>query len=477
MSGRASAGAATAGALLLLWGLAAPAALTGQVGQERPRLGERFLLLRGATVIDGTGGLPRENAAVLIRNDFIEEVGGAGDILPPEGAEVMDLHGKYLLPGFIDAHAHTRDTAVVEALLAAGIVAARNPGSARVDGVDYREAVKGGRIVGPRIFTAGPVIDAPSGFWPGAVLVETEAEVREAVRRQAREGVDLIKLYVRLPPPLVAAAVDEAHRHGLKAMGELVATSWTAAARAHIDFLTHIVSRSPELLAPGHREAYERDVVERRAHPYYRWLESLDVQGPEVDEMVGALLMRDVIVDPTLAVIESVLLCGDLAYEEEVSAYREGETGEPPGAAGGGPTEECPSESWPPDFLPRARAAWPTALRLVERLHREGVRLVAGSDAPFGRLPPGVSFHRELELLAAAGIPPRQVLRIATANGAVALGILHEAGTIEPGKRADLVLLDGDPLAEIRNTREVVWVMLRGRVFAPRPREERARLP
>lgn len=474
MSERSSAGTLAAGALLLLWGLAAPVALAGQVGRERPGLGERFLLLRGATVIDGTGGLPRENAAVLIRHDVIEEVGAAADLIPPDGTEVVDIRGKYLVPGFVDAHAHTRDAGVLEALLAAGIVAARSPGSAPGEGVDFREAARGGGMPGPRVFAAGPVIDAPPGAWPGAVLVETEEEIREAVRRQAREGVDFIKLYVGLPPPLVAAAVDEAHRHGLRAMGELVTTGWTTAARAHIDFLSHVVSRSPEMLAPEEREAYRRDVAERRAHPYYRWLEALDLEGPQVDEMVGALLMRDVIVDPTLAVIESVLLCGDPAYEEEVAAYGGRETVEPPGAAYGASTATCPSESWPPDFLPRARAAWPKALQLVSRLHQEGVRLVAGSDAPFGRIPPGASYQRELELLAAAGIPPRQVLRIATANGAVALGTLHETGTIEPGKRADLVLLDADPLADIRNTREVVWVMMRGRVVT-RPREEPAR--
>lgn len=463
--------AAIAAGVLLV---ALPASAAGQVGRdgfERGRLlGERFLLVRHATVIDGTGGLPRQGVSVLIRNGLIEFVGRVDDVAIPEGTEVVDAGGGWLVPGFIDVHAHARDTAVIEGLLAAGITTARSASSSVRDGVDYRKA-SGGGIEGPRLFSAGPVIDAPPGHWPDAVLVQSEEEVRAAVREQAAAGVDLVKLYARLPPPLVAAAVQEAHVRGLPVAGELVATSWTEAARAGIDHLSHIVSRSPALLAPEVREEYRRDVSEGRAHPYTRWLELLDLRGPEVQEMLGALLSRDVSVDPMLGVIESVLFCGDPAYADEISRFTlVGRADSAPAAAR--PLEECVAERWPDDFLERARAAWPKALELVRILHENGVRLAAGSDAPFGRLPAGASFHRELELLSEVGIANRQVLRIATANGAVTLGVLHETGTIEPGKRADMVLLGSDPLEDIRNTRDIEWVMLDAKIYRPAVRDE-----
>lgn len=450
--------------------LAWPATTSAQGGrdglEDARLLGERSLLVRNVTVIDGTGGLPRRDVAVLIRNGLIEFVGRLEDMgVPPEGAEVVDAGGGWLVPGFIDVHAHARDTAVVRALFAAGITTIRNPSSPVHDGLELRKASNSGAIRGPRIYTAGPVIDAPPGGWPGAALVETEEEARAAVRAQAEAGVDLVKLHVGLPPPLVAAAVEEAHAHGLPVVGELVATSWAEAARAGVDHLTHLVSRSPALLPTAERERYRRDVSERGAHPDTRWLELVNPEGAEVDEVLGALLSRDVSVDPTLAVVESILLCGDVRYGAEVSRYvPEGEAVDGPETDAG---EECEAASWPEDFMDRARAAWPKALELVRLLHASGVRLATGSDAPLGRLPPGASFHRELALLSEAGIPNREVLRIATANGAVALGILHEVGTIEIGKRADMVLLGSDPLRDIRNTEDIEWIMMDARLYRP----------
>lgn len=471
------------------------------------RLGESYTLVAGATVIDGTGEAPRPNSSVLILNGEIVDVGAVGEVFGPPGTRVVPAHGKYLLPGFVDVRARARDSATLETLLAHGITAIRSPVTPVRDGVDYRAVANSGDVPAPRMKASGPVIDAPPGVWPESDLVETEEDVREAVRRQAAAGADFVELYVRLPPRLVAAAVDEAHRLGLPVAGDLVATSWIEAARAGIDHLSHVVSRSPALLGEEAAEAYGRDVAERRSHPYYRWLEEVEVEGPRVDEMVGGLLMRDVSVAPALAVTESVLLCADAVYREEVASYwpggawpeegtvgpgdgdttgatgaagraSPGTSGEAPpdasgnasaAAEGSGPAVEvgCVAERWPADFTDRARAAWPKALALVRLLYEEGVLLAAGSDAPLGRLPPGASFHRELELLAGAGIPPLRVLRIATRNGAAVAGILDRAGSIEPGKRADLVLLAGDPAADIRNTRRIEWVMLGGTIYSP----------
>lgn len=456
-----------AAALLAVWPLHAAAQVDPRVYEPGALLEDDLLLVRGATLVDGTGGFPRANVSVLVRNGRIEAVGRLGDLIVPTGTDVVDARGGWLVPGFIDVHVHVRDTSTLEALLAAGITTARSPSSTVREGVDYRKIGKTNGVRLPSLMAAGPVLDAPPGGWPGSVLVRTEAEIRAAVRAQAEAGVDVVKLYTRLPPDLVASAVAEAHAHDLPVAGDLVRTSWTEAARAGIDHLSHIVSRSPALLPPEVRDTYERDVEDGRAHAYYRWLELLALNGPQVDEMVGALLSRDVTVDPTLAAIEAVLLCADSAYVAQRDAYLSSASVEGSGLEA---ATACPAERGPADYTERARSAWPKALELVRLLHRQGVRLTAGSDAPLGGLPPGAAFHRELELLSAAGIPSRHVIRIATANGAVALGVLHEVGTIEPGKRADMVLLEADPLADISNTRAIRWVMLDGRIYRPSSR-------
>ncbi|MFQ5690003.1 MAG: amidohydrolase family protein [Gemmatimonadota bacterium] len=445
--------------LAALLPLAAPGSAAAQITGREPRirLGQRVTILRDVTVIDGTGGQEREHVSVLIVDDLIQGVGRPEDLPLVESARVATLTGKYLLPGFVDAEARFRGPADLAGMLAAGIVTIRNPRSATVDGVDYREAV-GKKLPGPRIFTAGQPLDAAPGHGPDTRPVQDEKGVRTAVREEAEAGADFIQLSAGLPFPLVRAAIFAARTRHLPVAGDLVETSWTEAARSGIDVLGRIVSLSPKLLPAEARDTYRQDVVTGRAHPYYRWLELVDPDGPEIDEMIGALLSRDVMVIPTLAGIESVLLCGDPTFEAEIAAYG---VRAPEGAA-------CLSADRTPDHLGRARAAWPVALSLTRQLEEAGVRLLAGSDAPIGRLPPGLSFHRELELLVRAGLSPLDVLSIATRNGAVSVGDLHESGTIEPGKRADLILLDADPLADIRNTRKIEWVMVEGKLFFPR---------
>jgi hypothetical protein len=424
-------------------------------------VGDELVILEGATLIDGSGAEARPRSVVVARGGRIVAVGTVGDFRYPSDATVLDLSGQWLLPGFVDVHAHARAAWVLEGLLAAGITTIRNPSSSVAGGVDFREAAASGAVRGPRVFTAGRVIDAPPGYWPDAAVVATEEEIRAEVRRQANAGVDIIKLYVRLPPELVRAGIDEAHAQGLPVIGDLAATSWTEAARFGIDFVTHGVPRHSSLLPAGVRATYERDVRTRRAHPFYRWFELVDLAGPEIDSMIEALATHGVAVDPTLVAIEAVLRSGDPAYQvlvdRESVPHRVLSDWRGAGL----------SSRWPADYLRRAADAWPEVLTLARLLHERGVLLLAGTDTPLPWVVPGVSFHRELELLEAAGISRLDVLSIATRNGALALGIVHEAGTVTAGKRADLVVLRADPLRDIRNTRHVAWVMKGGIRYDP----------
>lgn len=427
----------------------------------------RDLVLRGVTVIDGTGRPPLPDRDIVIRGGRIAAVGPRGACRTAD-AEVLELSRLFVVPGFVDMHAHVtylRDSLgpdpqydeavtrrVLRLCLAHGITTVRNPMAPTSEGVAQRNDVAAGRMVGPRIYTAGVSIDRPR--------FTLEGRVREEVRRQAVMGVDFVKVYAGLPRPLVRAAIEEAHAHGVKVIGHLQETTWTEAIRDGIDFVTHGACWSPAYLPPDRRDAYREAILrEGGLKARLRWLEWLDPEGPEIAEMVDELVRRSIPVDPTL-------IAYDTKFRGDDPRYREGPNLAivPPlmlaGWNGGAFTSD-----WSPADYARGHDLWPKVLALVRLYKRRGVRLLAGSDTPNPWVVPGAALHREMELLVEAGIPPLDVLAVATRNGADALGL--DAGTIEPGRRADLVVLDADPAADIRNTRRIQLVLKDGRAWRP----------
>jgi imidazolonepropionase-like amidohydrolase len=406
------------------------------------------LYIEGATLIDGTGGPPLPESAVVLRDGRVEAVGRMGQLPRPEAAQRLDAAGLYLIPGLIDAHAHVEavDAWAVEALHAQGVTALRNPAT-RV-GCEHRDPDA------PAILSAGTVIDAPPRDRPEADYVTSPEEARAAVRRQAAAGVDLVKLYTKLPPDLLRAAVAQAHDLGLRAMGDLRATSWTEAARAGIDFLCHAAPYHPALLPAAARAAYRAE-IQRHPERAYTWLERVDLDGAEIAEMITALARAGVAVDPTLVASEALFFAGDPTYTDALTPAQAAM----PRAQRTPPAGDLPRMS---EYLQTARSLWRKTLGLVRRLHRGGVALLAGTDTPRPWVAPGHSLHRELTLLVQAGLSPAEALGSATGDAAAALGLCREVGSVTVGARADLVLLEADPLLEIHNTRTIARVILGG---------------
>ena len=437
-------------------------------------------ILTGATLIDGTGARARPDTTVVIRGDRIVSVGSGGSAKTAKhrypAARFIDLSGMFLMPGFIDMHAHVTilpegpggmleheadrpaSELVLKRLLATGITTVRNPAGPAVDAVALRDSVAAGRIPGPRIFTAGESLNAGSGPISGpGMRVQDEAAVRTEIERQAGLGVDYIKLYASLPPALVRAAIDEAHARGLKVIGHLQETTWTQAASDGIDFITHGAPWSAEYLPEGRRAEYRE--VEASLRGRIRWLEWVDINGPDIRLMVRTLARHRIPVDPTLVAYHTKFWGDDARYLQSPDLYfvpdlilRQWRPG---------------SLNWSESEFRRARLMWPKVQQLVRLYYDEGVPLLAGSDTPNPWVVPGAGFHRELELLVEAGIPPLDVITIATANGAKALGIAGDTGTVKAGHRADLVVLTADPLLSIRNTRAIAWVMKGGAIHRP----------
>ncbi|HEX2124320.1 MAG TPA: amidohydrolase family protein [Nitrososphaeraceae archaeon] len=394
-----------------------------------------LVILEGASLIDGTGSPPRNDSVVILKDERILTVTDKGNYtMYPRDSEIVNLTGRFLIPGLFDMHAHvasvlsfsynqTVSENTLKALLDNGVTTIRNPAGPTKESVALRDAVAAGQIKGPQIFTAGRLINAlpfPTRFVE--TMANTEAEVREEVKRQADADVDYVKLYVGLYPNLVKAAIDEAHNQGIKVIGHLYLTSWTDAANLGIDALTHGVPVNPFLLSKDTREIF----IENGRGPFdhFLWLNLVDLNSTEINEMINALVKNKVPVDPTLTIYEAIL-------------------------------KDDPQNQY----------LWSKVLQLTKILYDHGVTIMSGTDIPNFGLIPGVSLHHELELLVNAGINPLNVIKIATSNGAEALGILDDVGTIESGKQADMNILNANPLRNIRNIGTIEGVIEDGQFF------------
>lgn len=438
--------------------------------------------IRGAFMIDpATDGDPR-HVDVRVEHGTIvrlQDAQGAAEL----GSQDLDAAGRFLVPGFIDTHAHIslgpvhveiedgapamkieRDAEVERrsllSLLAHGVTTVRDPGGNLDILASLKKELEQGDRVGPRLRIAGEVIDR-TVFAGLTASVDGPEAVRTEVRRQAAAGADWIKLYTSLSREELRAGIEEARAQGVRSVAHLQRISWTEAADMGLDALVHGIPGSELLLPEAHRHDYLPDLHGTRF--LYSWLEHVDFESPEIRDMLAAMKKAKMTVDLTLVAFDAMVR-GDEPWrtrrmpELEMAA---------PSLAENWRTLFTFNVGWVPEDYTRAEKAWPRALQFARLLHESGIHLTVGTDANNPWTVPGPSFHRELELLAEAGFTPREILRMATRNGAESLGLDDEIGRIAPGYAADLVLLDRDPLDDISASRDIVWVMRFGRVFKP----------
>jgi imidazolonepropionase-like amidohydrolase len=405
-------------------------------------------VLVGPTLIDGTGEPPKGNAVIIVSGNEIVTVTNQTEYYSKYYStinnettreNILNLTGKYVIPGLFDMHAHVAGVRknsynqdfsenALKMLLDYGVTTIRSPAGPTNQSIALKHNVSEGIIEGPEMFTAGRLLNGPQIAIPFVEKqISTEKQAREEVRNQAAAGVDYVKLYVGLPPNLVQAAIDEAHSQGIGVIGHLYMTSWTDAANMGIDALTHGVPVNPSLLPSGDsREQF----LENGGGPFDHllWLDLLDLDSTEINEMINALVENSVPVDPTLSIYETMLRDDGYGFSD-----------------------------------PQNQLRWAKVLQLTKIMHDKGVQILSGSDIPNFGLIPGASLHNELELLTEAGIKPLEVVAIATNNGAEALGIDNRVGTIEAGKEADVIILTSNPIENISNTKGIEAVIVDGR--------------
>ena len=426
-----------------------------------------------AAVVDPGGAVAARDRTVVVTGDRITEIGVTGQVRIPPGARVVDATGKYLIPGLWDMHAHIfthRGGAFFPLYAVAGVTAVRDMNTvvpmAEIE--EHRRRLAEGTLIGPRLIAvAGPLIAGPAagGRFPPQSVVGTPAEARAAVVARKQMGVDFIKPHGGLSRELLLAIVDEARRQGLPVAGHAPGPP-DEASDAGLRSIEHNTGvrmssdrRAPELRKQNAAATPEPGVgfviqnLRRRARATF------DEQTAQ--PLFAKFRANDTWLVPTLVqgLVWQYLADGRVPYPDWLRYMPRSFTASWKTAPG----FENPS----PQDLVEGHNDLRMSIEIVAAMRRAGLKLMAGTDAngPFPSLIPGISLHEELRLFVEAGYTPAEALRAATLAPAQFLGREKDFGTIAPGKVADLVLLDADPLADIRNTQKIQAVMLNGRLL------------
>jgi imidazolonepropionase-like amidohydrolase len=416
--------------------------------------------LVGATLFDGSGGPVLPNSVVVVRRGRIESVGTrAGFTLPAKTREV-DLTGRWIIPGLIDVHAHVEPWALPR-YLAWGVTTVRDVHGALDSVLRLRDRVNLGAVAGPRMYSAGAMIDGLPTTYPDAIGANSPRDARKAVDRLVNAGVDLIKVYTRVDPTLLRATLDEARTFNLRVSGHLGLTDAVTAAKEGIGSIEHL-SGVPEASMADASSLYAAHY--RGFFPGWTAFERswAGLDSAALARVAKELADRRVALVPTLVLHETFSRLDDPAVLSDTMLREVPELAQ----ARWNVPDMVRRAGWTDQDYPAFRAGRPKQDLFLRLFAAAGGRIAAGTDASNQLLIPGYSEHRELELLVGAGFSPRDALLSATRNGALLIGV-DSLGILAPGKAADLVILTRDPLTDIRHTLAIDRVMSRGLLLSP----------
>lgn len=418
------------------------------------------LVIQGGSLFDPLSGSLQPDRTIVIEGERIRAIGTPErPATLPARARRIDARGKFIIPGLIDAHvhvvhrlnfAHVTGDEVLPLFLASGVTTLRDTGDEIVAQTLVARYAASHPERCPRVFTASYLLDADPPIHHDIGLAVTDpARVPGVVADMVAWHVTTLKIYARTSRAVGRRVIEEGHRHGLTVTGHLGSYSAQEAIEDGIDCLEHITSVFDFIIPAGVRG--QRD---HRAN--------LDLGNPQARALIGLLARKQVMVDPTLTVYRNMLLLSDLA---EIHGHPDVDA-----------VPERLRNYWHSYRLTQGLAAATRERRrrefrkyqdLTGILHRAKVPLLAGTDAPEPFCPPGLSLHRELELLVESGLPPAAALVAATINNARALKQAAHLGSVDVGKFADMVILSADPTRDIRNTRRIEQVIRGGILCDP----------
>ncbi len=435
--------------MLLTWLLAAAAFYSPLWGQTDTSV----LVIQGGTLIDGSGAPPVANTVIVIEDGHILQI-GAGEAVPP-GAQVINASGKYIIPGLIDSHVHYDMPWLHRLYLANGVTSVRDLGGSIERLLTLRQEIAAGNILAPRMFISGMPIN------PGSVKAMNLSSAREMAEKLVEAGVDGIKVTGYTPDEL-REIVEVAHAADLIVYGHTGPKRGNRgpgarlAIEAGLDGIEHALgvledAMDRDVPVPDDYDPFNRDHIFR--HWYGRMHSVVD---PDlVQTIIQMMVDDDVYFAPTL-----------VNFDRNFVKRNTPETEADPNL------KYIPEEE--PSFFgrfgPSDREEWRKTLELMLdatfRFHQAEGFLIAGTDSPGAALP-GWSLHQEMQFFVEAGISPMEALKSATLNNAKLINQDHLLGTLETGKFADLLILDGDPLQDITNTEKIHRVIKNGMVLNP----------
>jgi imidazolonepropionase-like amidohydrolase len=415
--------------------LAALAKLTASA--KRPVA--KQLVISHVTLIDGTGKAPVKDATVVVEDGKIVNISTAAKPVSQVDSTVIDGRGKFLIPGLWDMHAHYEQVEWGPIYLAAGVTTVRDCGNEFDFITTVRDTIVFGHGIGPEILVAG-IVDGTGPISLGAVIADTPQQAVEIVRKYKAAGALQIKIYSSLKPELVPVIAAEAHRLGMTVTGHVPNGMTTAqAVEAGYDQINHIQYPARDLL---HIE---------RGKPF-----TIDFTTDDAKKQIALFQQHHTVFDDTVSLYENLLHSASVPYPTlEPGVLKVA----PPLA------EALSSPGAPPDRAAGAKASLDAFIATISELHKDGLDLVAGTDQNI----PGYSLHREMELYVESGFTPMEALEAATSVPARVMRLDKSVGTIQLGMRADMVLLDSDPLVDIHNTRRIVKTIAGGAIYDPAP--------
>ncbi len=378
-----------------------------------------------AFLIDGKGGAPVENAVVVVQGSRIEAAGPAGEVVIPPGAQTLDAGGMTLMPGLIDAHFHsTNDNDLLALFLSKGVTTLREPGHP----FRFYQSVDFAQELLPRVYMTGGHFD---GFPPvhktQAVVIKDADHARQMVKEHVEKGGTGIKIYFRLPYEYYETIVQAASHFGIPVLAHLELVDADDAIRAGVIGIEHVTSFGTALAEPASAQVFKDSVRANnmnRGHERYRLWSGIDLDGPGVKEVLDLALAENIFFSPNLAVFE--LQEGG----EGVEGYH--------------------------------TKGYAQMMRFVGMAYEAGLQIVTGSHTHVPYAERGLAYQREMELMVESGMDPMDVIRSSTLINARYFGAENRIGSIEPGKLADLILVDGNPLEDIKAMHNIQRVMLNG---------------
>ncbi len=427
------------------------------------RFDTAVLALTNVRVIDGTGAAPREAHTIIVRDGRIAALGPSAGVSVPAGAQVLDLSGKSVIPGLVMVHEHlyypvgagtyaNLTESFSRLYLAGGVTSMRTGGNMNgLAEILVAQAIARGEKPGPFIDATAPYLEGPGMGFNQVVPLRDTTHAKQLVAYWADQGATSFKAYMNISRDALRVSAREAHARGLKITGHLCSVTYREAADAGIDDLEHGFFAMNDFV-PGKTP----DRCMARGGAATQSMASLDPSSSDVQALFRHLIEKRVAVTSTLAIFETFTPGRPMPRGLEVLLPTLREDYERRYAATQRNTQS-----------PYARA-FPKGMAFERAFVQAGGTLIVGTDPTGGGgLVPGFSNQRALELLVEAGFTPLEALRIGTLNGATYLGRGALTGSLEVGKLADLVVLDGNPAADIAAVRNVQWVFRQGVGYDP----------